>query len=84
MRDKKGYREQLAYLTERIHELYGDNRLTMLSTEQVSEVIGCNVKTVVANINKARDPLPAKNIGIGRKVYRVAITELARWMVGEL
>lgn len=82
MREKMGYRDMLSYITERVAELYPDKCGAMLSTDQVAAVLGCNVKTVVANINKRYKPLPAKNIGNGRKVYRVAITDLARWSIG--
>lgn len=82
MREKEGYRDMLSLLRERVAELFPDKCGAMLSTEQVAAVLGCNVKTVVSNINKRYNPLPAKNIGQGRKIYRVAITDLARWSIG--
>ena len=81
-REKQGYRDQLVYFKERLEELYPERTPIMLTTEQVAEVLGCNVKTVISNINKRYNPLPAKNIGTGRKIYRVAVTDLARWSIG--
>ena len=81
-REKAGYRDHLAYIRERLEELYPGAAPIMLSTEQVAAVLGCNVKTVISNINKRYNPLPAKNIGSGRKIWRVAVTDLARWSIG--
>ena len=81
-REKQGYRDQLVFFKEKLDELYPDKTPLMLTTEQVAAVLGCNIKTVIANINKRYNPLPAKNIGCGRKIYRVALTDLARWSIG--
>lgn len=81
-REKLGYRDHLVFIKDKLDELYPGENLIMLTTEQVAAVLGCNVKTVISNINKRYNPLPAKNIGNGRKVYRVAVTDLARWSVG--
>lgn len=80
-REKIGYRDNLAFITERISETFPDS-MGVLTTEQVAAFLGCNVKTVIRNIQKKYHPLPARNIGCGRTIYRVAITELARWTLG--
>lgn len=80
-REKIGYRDNLALITERITESFPES-MGVLTTEQVAAFLGCNVKTVLRNINKKYNPLPARNIGVGRNVYRIAITELARWTLG--
>ena len=80
-REKEGYREQLELMTRRIEERFPGS-LGMLTTEQVAEFLECNVKTVLSNINKRYQPLPAKNIGTGRTIWRIPITGLARWSLG--
>jgi hypothetical protein len=80
-REKEGFRDQLELVTRKIEEKY-PNSLGMLTTEQVADFLGCNVKTVLVNINRKNNPLPAKNIGTGRKIWRVPITGLARWSLG--
>ena len=80
-REKVGYRDNLALITERITESFPDS-MGVLTTQQVATFLGCDVKTVVRNIQKKYNPLPARNIGCGRTIYRVAITELARWTLG--
>ena len=77
-REKEGYRDQLALMTRKIEERY-PNSLGMLTVAQVADFLDCNEKTVLNNINRRYNPLPAKNISIGRKIWRISITELARW-----
>lgn len=80
-REKIGYRDNLALITERISETF-PNSMGVLTTQQVATFLGCDVKTVLRNIQRRYNPLPARDIGNGRKVYRIAITELARWTLG--
>ncbi len=80
-REKIGYRDNLALITERISETF-PNSMGVLTTQQVATFLDCDVKTVLRNIQRKYNPLPARDIGNGRKVYRIAITELARWTLG--
>ena len=80
-REKEGFRDQLELITRKIEERYPDS-LGMLTTEQVADYLGCTVKTVLNNINRRCDPLPAKNISVGRTVWRIPIISLARWSMG--
>ena len=80
-REKIGYRDNLALITERISETF-PNSMGVLTTQQVATFLDCDVKTVLRNIQRRYNPLPARDIGNGRKVYRIAITELARWTLG--
>ena len=80
-REKVGYRDNLALITERISETFPES-MGVLTTQQVATFLGCDVKTVLRNIQRRYNPLPARDIGTGRKVYRIAITELARWTLG--
>ena len=77
-REKEGYRENLELITRKIEERF-PNSMGMLTTEQVAEFLNCNVKTVLNNINRRINALPARNIGNGRTVWRIPITGLARW-----
>lgn len=77
-REKEGYREQLELITRKIEERFPES-LGMLTAEQVAEYLGCNVRTVHSNIKRRYNPLPAKNIAVGRTVWRIPVTGLARW-----
>lgn len=77
-REKEGYRDNLELITRKIEERF-PNSMGMLTTEQVAEFLNCNVKTVLNNINRRINALPARNIGNGRTVWRIPITGLARW-----
>lgn len=77
-REKEGYRDNLELITRKIEERF-PNSMGMLTTEQVAEFLDCNVKTVLNNINRRTNALPARNIGNGRTVWRIPITGLARW-----
>ena len=80
MREKLNYREQLEIITRKIEERFPES-MGMLTTEQVAEFLGCNVKTVLNNIHR-RNGLQAKNIGIGKRTaYRIPIASLAHWCV---
>ena len=82
MREKEGYREQLALITERITEAFPAS-LGMLTVEQAAAFLQCDVKTVRRAITRRVNPLAAVNIGMGkRKQYRIAITTLARFSLG--
>lgn len=78
MREKQDYREQLEIVTRKIEEQFPDS-MGMLTAEQAAKYLGCDIKTVRSNIKRKVNPLPAKNIGIGRTVYRIPIASLARW-----
>ena len=80
-REKEGYREHLELVTRKLEAQFPKSN-GMLTTEQVAEFLICTEKTVRKNINKKRNPLPAINIGVGRTLYRVPVTELARWSLG--
>lgn len=82
-REKQDYREQLAYMTERINERYPDN-LGLLTAEQVAEIFGVNIKTVYAMSDpKRRDALPRVNVSRGgRKVYRYPVAAVVRFSLG--
>lgn len=81
MREKQDYRTQLEIATRKIEERFPDS-LGMLTPKQAAEYLGCNIKTVHASILRRKDPLPATNIGAGRKIYRIPIASLARWSLG--
>ena len=51
MREKLNYREQLEIITRKIEERFPES-MGMLTTEQVAEFLGCNVKTVLNNIHR--------------------------------
>ena len=80
-REKEGYRDNLELITRKIEEKYPDS-LGMLTTEQTANFLGCNVKTVLRLIERKSNPLRAVNIGTGRNIWRVSVTELARWSLG--
>lgn len=80
-REIAGFREQYEIALKRIEDLF-PNAVGMLTTAQAAEYLGCNIKTVIKLINKKHNPLPAKDIGIGRTVYRVPIANLVRWSIG--
>lgn len=80
-REKEGYRETLELITRKIEERFPQS-MGVLTAEQCAEFLGCNIKTVLNNINKRNNPIPAKNIGVGRVIWRVPITGLARWCCG--
>lgn len=80
-REKEGYRENLELITRKIEEKFPGS-MGMLTVTQTAEFLECNVKTVLNNINRRYNPLPAKNIAVGRKVWRIPITGLARWTLG--
>lgn len=80
-REKYGYREHYEVVLRRCEEMFPTS-LGMLTTEQTATFLGCNVKTVIKNIQKRSNPLPAVNIGVGRTMYRVPIAGLVKWTVG--
>lgn len=74
-REKAGYRDALEFITQ----MFPDR--VALKPSEVAEYLGVNIKTVTAAIQRKRDPLPAKDVGGGKKnhSYIIPITELARW-----
>lgn len=80
-REKEGYRDHLSFMTQKIEAKYPESQ-GMLTVAQVADFLDCNVKTVLNNINRRYNPLPAVNIAVGRKVWRISVTELARWSLG--
>lgn len=80
-REKIDYREQIAFMYERINERFPGN-LGYLTAAEVAEVLGCNIKTVYERVKDARNPLPSKNIGGGKKTLRFPVASLVRWSLG--
>lgn len=71
MREKEGYRENLALLSEAFPGR------KMLSVEETADYLGCNRKTITSLIESGK--LVAIDIGTGRySHYRVPIREVAR------
>ena len=79
MREKEGYREQLALL----NELYPGK--ISLSVPETAKVLGVDVRTVRAAIERKINPLPAQSIGRSNKykTYLVPKTALARFTAGK-
>lgn len=77
-REFEGYRDTLALLSERFPTR------TALTITEVAEVLGVHPQTVVAAINRKKNPLPAQNISAGskNKKYVISIPALARWQCG--
>ncbi len=73
----KGYDEFI----EIIERLYPGR--AFLKPKEAAAVMGCNIKTVVAAIEKRHNALPARNIsgGIKNKSYIIPVSELARWAI---
>lgn len=74
-REKVGYRDQLALILDKYQS-------KMLTVQEVADFLDCNQKTVLNNINRRYNPLPAINVAVGRKMWRIAATDLARWSLG--
>ena len=74
----EGYYEML----ELIEKKYPSR--AFLKPKEAAEIMGCNIKTIMAAINKRSNPLPARNIsaGIHNKSYIIPVTELCRWGLG--
>ena len=70
-------------LRELINELYPGK--AFLKPKEAAAVLGVNIKTVVAAIERKYNPLPARNIsnGIKKKSYVIPVTELCRWGMGK-
>ena len=77
-REAEGYRDTLALLSERYPAR------TALTVGEVAEVLGVHPQTVIAAINRKKNPLPAQNISAGfkNKKYVIPIPALARWQCG--
>jgi hypothetical protein len=56
-----------------------------LSPKEAAELMGVNIKTVVAAIERKYNPLPARNVsnGLKNKKYIIPVTELCRWGMGK-
>lgn len=80
-REIASYREQYEVASRLIEKKY-PNCTGMLTTEQTADYLGCNVKTVLKLINRRTNPLPAKDVGVGRVIWRVPMAALVRWSVG--
>ena len=70
-------------LEARINEKYPDR--AFLKPNEAAELMGLNIKTVIAAIERKYNPLPARNIsnGIKNKSYIIPITELCKWGCGK-
>ena len=77
-REVEGYRDTLAMLSERFPTR------TSLSVNEAAQVLGVHPQTIVAAINRKRNPLPAQNIsaGLKNKKFVISIPALARWTCG--
>ena len=66
-----------------INEKYPDR--AFLKPKEAAELMGLNIKTVIAAIERKYNPLPARNIsnGIKNKSYIIPITELCKWGCGK-
>ena len=75
-REKAGYRDALEFITQMFPARVA------LKPSEVAEYLGVNIKTVKDTIQRKRDPLPAKDVGSGKKnhSYIIPIAELARWL----
>lgn len=73
----EGYYEML----ELIEKKYPGR--AFLKPKEAAELLGVNIKTLVAAINKRYNALPARNVssGIKYKSYLIPVTELCRWSV---
>lgn len=67
---------------EIITEMYPGR--AFLKKHEVARIMGVNIKTVTAAIERKHNPLPARNIsnGIKNKSYIIPITELCKWGMG--
>ncbi len=73
MMEKSGYRENY----EILRDLF-PGRAT-ISTVEAANVVGSDVRTIRAAIERVNDPLPARKIGTKTVI---PIPALARWMCG--
>lgn len=71
MREKEGYRENLALIVEAFPGK------KMLTVEEVADYLGCHRSTITGLIKRGK--LVAIDVGIGKyNVYRIPVRELAR------
>lgn len=68
---------------EIITEMYPGR--AFLKKHEVARIMGVNIKTVTAAIERKYNPLPARNLsnGIKRKTYIIPIDALCRWSEGK-
>lgn len=66
-----------------IKELYPGR--AFLKPKEAAKLMGVNIKTVIAAIERKYNPLPARNVsnGIKNKSYIIPVTELCRWGSGK-
>lgn len=66
-------------LKELISELYPGR--AFLKPKEAAAVMGVNIKTVIAAIERKYNPLPARNVssGIKNKSYIIPIPEFCKW-----
>lgn len=69
-------------LRELINEMYPGR--AFLKPKEAAAIMGVNIKTVTAAIERKYNPLPARNVsnGIKNKCYIIPVTELCRWGCG--
>lgn len=77
-KEMQGYRD----LLEAYQSIYP--KRTTLRISEAAELCGVSEQTVTAAIKRNKNPLPAQNIGGGKKnkTYIIPITALARWQCG--
>lgn len=74
MREKAGYRDEL----EAVRGAFGSK--DTLTLQEVADYMSVDRHTVSRLINRRNNPLPAINVGAGKKaVYRISVTQFARW-----
>lgn len=78
MREKEHYREQLELINERYPE-----KVT-LTVAEAADLLGICPRTVKAMIERKSNPLPAQNIGTGKKqkIYIIPKTAIASFSAG--
>ncbi len=79
MREKEYFREQLALIND-----IAPGKLTF-TVPEVAKLLGVDVRTVRALIERKNNPLPAQNVGRGSKykTYLIPKTALASFTAGE-
>lgn len=76
-RKPEGYYE----LLEIIEKQYPGK--AFLKPKEIASIMGCDIKTVIAAMNKRYNALPFRNIsaGIKNKSYVTPVSEFIRWAI---
>ncbi len=74
MREKEGFRDELVA----VREVFGQK--DTLTLQEVADYMRVDKHTVCRLIKRKSNPLPAINVSSGKKaVYRISVTQFARW-----